>query len=303
MIYFLMTIILLCIILFAFYKFIDYLCNLVVHPNHKPLDESFKKEVTANSLDDFYNSFDMKNFRINSTLGYELNCSFKRNYDSNKCMVICHGITANSGCSIKYAKLFYDKGFSVFIYDHRNHGLSGGNFSSMGYYEKFDLKTCVDWVYETLGTDIKLGVLGESMGAGTVLQYCAIDDRVDFCVEDCGYSSVNDLLALRLKDTLKHDIPGILYLSNKLMQFKYKWCYEDASPIKYIKDLSLPILFIHGACDTYVPTNMVYELYEAKINGIKDLYVSEDSIHAASLITNPEKYSSVVSSFLEKINL
>ena len=179
MIYFFTSIILLLIVL---YQFINRLSKLVVYPKTKPSEQSYKTEVLDRDLDAFLNSVTMESYIVKSTLGYDLNSAFIRNGNSKKCMVLCHGITANLNCSIKYAKLFYDKGFSIFMYDHRNHGLSGGDFTSMGYFEKIDLKTCVDWVYSTLGEDIKLGVFGESMGAATVLQYCAIDDRVDFCI-------------------------------------------------------------------------------------------------------------------------
>ena len=57
--------------------------------------------------------------------------------------------------------MFLKRGFAVFIYDHRNHGLSGGSDTSYGYYEKFDLKKCTDWVFDKLGKDIMEGLHGE----------------------------------------------------------------------------------------------------------------------------------------------
>ncbi len=300
MIYIFTSIILLLIVL---YKFIYKLSKLVVYPKTKSYEQSYQTEVLDRNLDDFLNSISMETYTIKSSLGYDLNSTFIRNGDSKKCMVLCHGVTTNLNYSIKYAELFYKKGFSIFMYDHRNHGLSGGDFTSMGYFEKIDLKTCVDWVYSTLGNNIKLGVFGESMGAATVLQYCAIDDRVDFCIEDCGYSSVYDLLKVRLKEQFNLTLPGILPLANILIKLKYKWSFKEASPITYIKDLELPILFIHVGCDTYVPTNMVNELYDAKALGIKDIYICEGAAHAVSLITDPTNYSRAVDNFLEKLNL
>jgi alpha/beta superfamily hydrolase len=54
---------------------------------------------------------------------------------------------------------FLKRGLAVFIYDHRNHGISGGWDRSYGYYEKFDLEKCTDWVFNKLGKDIIVGIL------------------------------------------------------------------------------------------------------------------------------------------------
>ena len=149
-------------------------------------------------------------------------------------------------------------------------------------------------LFDKLGNDITLGVLGESMGAGTVLQYCAIDNRVSFCIEDCGYSDVYDLFKFRLKEDYKINFPPLMFLTNILMKIKYGWSFKEASPIRYIKDLKLPILFIHGDRDDYVPTYMPFDLYNAKIKGFKDIYVAEDADHANSFIKNPNKYDEII---------
>lgn len=189
------------------------------------------------------------------------------------------------------------------MYDHRNHGLSGGNYTSMGYFEKFDLKTCANYIFNKLGDDISLGVLGESMGAATVLQYCAIDKRIDFCIEDCGYSDVFNLFKHRLKEDYKINFTPLLYIANILMRFKYGWNFKSASPITFIKNIDIPVLFIHGDKDDYVPTYMVYDLFNSKTTGFKDIYIAKDAKHADALISDPNKYDAVIGNFLDKVKM
>lgn len=59
------------------------------------------------------------------------------------------------------------------------------------------------------------------------------------------------------------------------------------------------MLFIHGDADGYVPTRMVYPLYEAK-PGEKELWVVPGAAHAVSYRDNREEYTRRVKAFVEK---
>lgn len=291
------------IAIFALFIYGHKLCKLVIYPRKKTYEDGLNNQISKLNLNSFYDNLEKEDILIDSEYGYKLNGIFIPNGNSKKCIILCHGITANINYSVKYIKPFYNHGFSIFMYDHRNHGLSGGTYTSMGYFEKNDLKTCADYIVNRLGEDITLGVLGESMGAATVIQYCAIDDRVSFCVEDCGYSDVSKLFEHRLKEDYHIKFPLLIKIANLIMRIKYGWNFKAASPIEYIKDLSLPILFIHGENDDYVPTYMVHELYALKNKGIKDIYIATNAVHADALMSDEAKYIKVIDDFLKKINL
>lgn len=291
------------IILFLLIGYANKLCKIVVYPKKKSYEDGYENQIKKLNLEDFYNSLKKEEIALKSDYGYDIKGIFIPNSNSNKCIILCHGITVNINYSVKYIKPFYNRGFSIFMYDHRNHGLSGGDYTSMGYFEKFDLKTCANYIFNKLGDDISLGVLGESMGAATVLQYCAIDKRIDFCIEDCGYSDVFDLFKHRLKEDYKINFIPLLYIADILMKFKYSWNFKSASPITFIKDIDIPILFIHGDKDDYVPTYMVYDLFNSKTTGIRDIYIAKDAKHADALISDPNKYDAVIGSFLDKIRM
>ena len=122
-------------------------------------------------------------------------------------------------------------------------------------------------------------------------------------IEDCGYSDVFDLFRHRLKEDYKINFIPLLYIADILMKFKYSWNFKSASPITFIKDIDIPILFIHGDKDDYVPTYMVYDLFNSKTTGIRDIYIAKDAKHADALISNPNKYDAVIGSFLDKIRM
>ena len=66
---------------------------------------------------------------------------------------------------------------------------------------------------------------------------------------------------------------------------------------KQVAKCQLPMLFIHGDSDDFVPTEMVHRLYAAK-SGTKRLWLAPGSEHAMSYCDHPGEYKSQVVSFL-----
>jgi hypothetical protein len=74
---------------------------------------------------------------------------------------------------------------------------------------------------------------------------------------------------------------------------------KDASALNAVKKTKLPILFIHGDQDAFIPVKMAYELYDAA-NGEKELLIVKGAGHAQSQDKNPDEYYGTVFSFLKK---
>ena len=77
------------------------------------------------------------------------------------------------------------------------------------------------------------------------------------------------------------------------------WNFREASALAQVAKCELPMLFIHGDADDYVPTWMVYPLYEAK-PGEKELWLVPGAGHAYSYRDNREEYTAVVREFVGK---
>lgn len=58
-----------------------------------------------------------------------------------------------------------------------------------------------------------------------------------------------------------------------------------------------PMLFIHGDSDKFVPTNMVYQLYEAK-PAPKELWIASETAHARSYMNHRAEYIQRVGTFI-----
>ncbi|MGH4139974.1 alpha/beta hydrolase [Clostridium sp.] len=277
--------------------------SIIIHPKVAKYNYTYDYEVEKGEIEvKTLNDLEKQEVYIDSQYGYKIHGFFFPNKDSKKIIILCHGITWSLYGSVKYMDIFLKRGFAVFIYDHRNHGLSGGGDTSFGYYEKFDLRKCTDWLYNKLGSDITVGLHGESMGAGTVLQNIAIDPRIKFCIDDCGYSDAQDLFKHRLeKDYNIRKFP-LVKLASKISKMRVGWDFKDVSPITTLSKIEIPILFIHGEEDDYVPTYMCKQMYSVK-KGYKEIYIVPGAGHAEAYWKNKDKYEKKVDGFLKAINI
>lgn len=290
----------------AFLIFTWMLSSKVIHPLVKDYEDTYRRSVGNKKLyEELYNGWKRTDFYIPSQYGYNLSCElledeFYENLgEKTKVMIIVHGITWSKYGSVKYADMFIKKGFKVLIYDHRNHGLSGKAPTTMSYYEKYDLKTVIDWCYSIFGKDIQVATHGESMGSATVLAHLEIDDRPKIVIADCGYSDLYKLLEHQLKT--RYNLPGFPFIQVAALFVKIRACFNimDVSPIKVVEKSDKPILFIHGEEDDYVPTYMGIEMYESKKDK-KELYIAPNAEHAKAQVSNPKEYEKVINDFLEK---
>ena len=225
---------------------------------------------------------------------------YKNDISSNKLMIIHHGYTANHYIGIQYMKMFLDEGFNVLLIDMRSHGESEGDFATYGFNEVKDLDIWVETMKEKLGKELIIGMHGQSMGAATVMLYGGLfEEKVDFIIEDCGYSDAREELKYQFKQSKAP--ANILYpLVNARIKRKYKFDLTGISPGKAITESSVPTLFIHGTGDTTVPSYMCQQMYDAKKNGYKDIYLVDGAIHMDAYVANKEKYEEVVKDFIGK---
>jgi uncharacterized protein len=295
----LISLLLLGILVYAGY----YFSEVVMYPKVIDYDETYKMELDQGNVEKgYFEGLPKEEVFIESSYGYKLHGFWIPNKASKKTLVFCHGITHSLFGSIKYVDIFYERGFNVLVYDHRFHGKSGGDNTTFGYHEKYDLKTCVDWVLNRVGKDSLIGTHGESMGAAIVLQHAAIDKRVAFVVADCPYESAKEEFVYRLKMEYKLPPFPLLNIASLINRIKTGAFYSDITPIRHMPKLDTPVLFIHGDADTYIPCSHSVNMYNSK-KGIKELYLAKGAAHAQSVSADRKRYEEAVESFLRRLNI
>lgn len=251
----------------------------------------------------WYQALPKEELRIRSDFGYDLSATYiPHPNDQQRTVIICHGVTVNRFCVLKYARMFIDRGYHVLLYDHRAHGQSGGKYITYGYYEKHDLATVVHWV-ESRNPDGLIGLIGESMGAAIVMQYAGMSDKLAFIIPDCGFTSLPDEMAHQLQRMVNLPAWTLMWGTRKWIQLLARFNIHEVSPVNAVQNIHIPTLFIHGDSDDYVPTHMVYPLMEACASKTKQLYIAKDARHAVAWDSDPAAYEQQVHQFLRSNDL
>ncbi len=221
---------------------------------------------------------------------------------TQKTAVIVHGYTDNAMRMFMIGYMYnHSLGYNILLPDLHYHGQSSGEAIQMGWFDRCDVMEWMHFANERFGGSTKMVVHGISMGAATTMMLSGESQEpyVRCFVEDCGYTSVWAQYKKELREQFSLPSFPILDAASYLCDVMYGWNFREASAIKQLKKCTLPMLFIHGAEDDFVPTSMVYELYDAKREE-KELWVAPASRHALSYHDHPEEYTRRVEAFVSK---
>ncbi len=217
--------------------------------------------------------------------------------------VLVHGYT-DCAVSMLHLGYFYhhDMGFNLLLPDLHAHGKSDGRAAQMGWKDRWDVLRWIaiaDSLYRDSTEHASIVVHGISMGAATTMAIAGekTPASVKAFVEDCGYTSVWDEFADQLKEQFGLPAFPLLYTASGLCRLKYGWSFGEASMVEAVGRSQKPMLFIHGGHDTYVPSHMVFTLFQAK-RGAKSLFVAHGSEHAKSYHDHKAEYQERVREFL-----
>lgn len=216
--------------------------------------------------------------------------------------LLVHGYGCYSLDMLHIAYIYHHLlGMNVLMPDLYAHGQSQGDHINMGWLDRLDV---LQWsaVADSLsGGRTQMVLHGISMGGATVMMLSGeeLPPYVKAIVDDCGYTSVWDEFEGELR--VRFHLPAfpLMYATSWLCQQRYGWNFREASSIDQVRHCQLPMLFIHGDRDTFVPTAMVYRLFTAKPQP-KRLWISQGSKHARSYADNPEEYTRKVASFVNE---
>ncbi|KAK3009123.1 hypothetical protein RJ639_014919, partial [Escallonia herrerae] len=231
------------------------------------------------------------------------------------CVIYCHG---NSGCRAdanEAAVILLPSNITVFTLDFSGSGLSDGNYVSLGWHEKDDLKVVVSYLRSNEQISC-IGLWGRSMGAMTSLLYGAEDPSIAGMVLDSAFSNLFDLM-MELVDVYKIRLPkftvkvAVQYM-RRIIQKKAKFDIMDLNCMQVAPKTFIPALFGHAKDDKFIQphhSDLIFNSYSGDKNIIKfdgdhnssrpQFYYDSVSIFFYNIL-HPPPASSAYSSKVEK---
>lgn len=215
--------------------------------------------------------------------------------------IMLHGyrsIPENDFCC--YIEYFVKKGWGVLLPDQRAHRRSGGRTITFGVKERFDVKAWAQ--YAESRWQVPTVLCGVSMGAASVLMASSFQmpKQVVGVIADCGYTSPEEIIKFVLR---KFHVPvGLVYPLGRIGARLFgKFDPESYDALTAMKECKLPVLFIHGEADDFIPCSMSERNYAACASPVKRLVTVPEANHALSVAADSEKVYSAVSEFLDRV--
>ena len=270
----------------------------VAKPRYTSLEKAKKIAEDAGFWRD-YDKLEKEELRIESYDGYGLNAFFvPAAEESDKYVIISHGYTYNRYGSLRYLHMFRDFGYNCLIYDDRGHGANVRTKCTMGVRESKDLLRLIDWVHERFGEDITLGLHGESMGSALQMMALKEKPKVQFVVNDCGYADLMGVLTHNIRRTL-HMPEWFCYPAGAACRLLFGYSFRKVRPIDSLKDNTVPICFMHGAADDFIPCSHSERMYK-EMTAYSELHLFPGAAHGLSFDSDEEGYRRIVKEFLDK---
>ena len=226
-------------------------------------------------------------------------------YECNKggiVEILFHGYRGNSERDMSggIARCFA-LGRNALIVDHRASGRSEGHTITFGILEKKDALRWIDFAIDRFGRDVKLILTGISMGAATVMMASgeALPPNVVCTLADCGYSSAREIIT---KVIYEMKLPAkLLYPFVRLGAWLFGgFRLEEDSPMEAMARVKIPMIFIHGDADDFIPCDMSERLHEACAAPHKKFVKIHGAGHGLAFPTEKEGYVKALSEFQEE---
>lgn len=222
--------------------------------------------------------------------------------NSHKVIMLFHGYRSSANRDFSCAvKLYCELGYNILLADERSHGQSEGRLITFGVKERKDVLTWINYYLKYIDKDAEIFLGGMSMGATTVLLAAGLKlpDNVKGIIADCGFTSPVDIMKKVARQAFRFNADFLLPVMDLFCRVFGHFGIYGVSTVESLKKSKLPVLFIHGKNDNFVPCEMSEAAYNSAA-GEKYIITVEGADHGMSYLLDSTGVSEKIISFLKK---
>lgn len=213
--------------------------------------------------------------------------------DSKGIVVFAHGWGRNRDRMVGRARIFAGWGYTAIIHSARDHGNSSPKQLMNAVRFSEDIETVIEWVGEPV---ILYGHSAGSAGAIITASQCPSNIKALFL--EASYAHTKP--ALKSLYTWVHPAFGKLFAPTIifLMDFCYHGLLDSYDPARLAKNLTMPVMLIHGKNDRRFPVAFAKKLKESFSHDAVSMYIAEGAGHSDSSLK--PGYAPAVKHFLDQ---
>lgn len=265
-------------------------------------DDEFETECRAAS--DRLESKELEHVEIVSHDGTKLIGHFYPCENAERVIIAFHGW--RSSWHTDYGMIsdfWHDNNCSVVYVEQRGQNNSGGDYMGFGLVERYDVVDWINWTICRCGRVLPIYLAGISMGATTVLMAADIVrlKNVHGIMADCGFTSPKAIWQHVAQKNLhiSYGIHG--KIADAICRRKIQMGAGDFSTVDALRNTEIPVLFVHGTDDHFVPVEMTYENYKACVSP-KRMLIVPGADHAMSYYVDKKRYENAVLDFWKEFD-
>ncbi len=216
-------------------------------------------------------------------------------------IILLHGIRSSKESFLPVLNFIAKNGFNSVAIDLRAHGTSEGEYCTYGFKEKDDISKLIDY----LSNEKKFknfGIWGHSLGGAIAIQSLATDKRLQFGIIESTYADFKQIS----KDYGEYYLginpdfinENILERSAEIAGFDL----SEINPVDYCKNVSQPVLFVHGTKDKKIKLDYNLKNFE-KVSSLNKKFIPvKNAGHNDLWQIGGKELLNKISKFLQDIN-
>lgn len=226
---------------------------------------------------------------------------------SSRWVILVHGYRGHWTEMLLYARHYAREGFNILIPELRGHHESGGRYIGLGWLDRLDLVSWARWIVHNQDEGARIVLHGRSVGGAAVCMAAGekgLPSGVVAAVDDSCYSDVWNVALRELRELHVPAHPTLEFARLGFLLVPGGYDIAKASPAEAVTHAQVPILYLQGEADAFVPPYMGKRLYDvtsgSALGENHRLCMFPHAGHCGSCLVDPRRYWHEVFAFVRK---